>query len=116
MLGKYLNFIRGVSINRVGLIGVVLVTSSFITFILLELLRVMGFLTNAYIGLVTYLLFPFLFIVGLILIPIGWYYRKKVTGKTTRELLDIQFDTEVTKKGFFGSRIFLTTVGSPIKG
>jgi hypothetical protein len=108
LLRKYINFIRGVAINRAGMIGVVLVTSSFITFILLELLRVMGFLTNAYIGLVTYLLFPLLFLIGLILIPIGWHYRKKATGKTTRELLDIQFEPEVTKQGFFGSRIFLT--------
>jgi len=107
MFSRYLNFIRGVSVNRIGLLGVVLTTSSFITFILLEILRIMGFLANAYAGLVTYLLFPFLFIVGLILIPIGWHYRKKTTGKSTKELLEDRFSAKETKGRFSGSKVFV---------
>ena len=77
MLKKYQNFIRGVSVNKIGKIGVVLTTSSFITFILFEIARLIGILTNAYIGLITYLLFPSLFLIGLILIPFGWLSYKK---------------------------------------
>ncbi len=108
MLQKYINFVRGVSVNWTGLIGVVLTTSSFVIFVVLEFLRLMGFLTNSYVGLVTYMVFPALFIIGLILIPIGWRKRKKETGKTTKELLEERFDPSDVKSGFLGARVFLT--------
>ncbi len=108
MLQKYMRFVRGVAVNRIGLVGVVLTTSSFITFVILELARLAGLLTNAYVGLVTYLLFPALFVIGLILIPIGWRQRKRETGRTTKELLSQQFDPDETKAGLFGSRIVMT--------
>jgi hypothetical protein len=88
--------------------GVVLATSAFVTFSMLELMRLAGFLTNAYIGLITYLLFPALFVIGLILIPIGWRILKKRTGRTTRELLNKRFEPTEIQSGFFGSRIFAT--------
>jgi len=106
VLDKYLRFLRGVSINRIGKIGVILTTSSFITFLILEIARFMGIFTNAYAGLVVYLLFPLLFIIGLILIPIGWYLRKKTTGKSGKELLTESFGDQETKGGFFGSTVF----------
>jgi hypothetical protein len=106
---KYLNFIRGVSINKVGKTGMVLTTSSFATFIFLEMIRLLGILTNAYIGLITYLLLPTLFVIGLILIPIGWYKTKKATNKTTEELLKRQFsDEEIKSKKLTGSKLFNT--------
>ncbi|MEZ5360649.1 MAG: NapC/NirT family cytochrome c [Candidatus Zixiibacteriota bacterium] len=108
MLDKYINFVRGVSVNIVGKIGVVLTTSSFFTFVLLEVARIAGLLTNAYIGLITYLLLPALFIIGLLLIPIGWRMWKKQTGKTTQQLLSERFDDTDIKGGLFGSRLFLS--------
>ena len=107
MFDRYIRFIQGASINWIGRIGVVLATSSFVTFLVLEAARFAGILTNAYVGLITYLLFPALFIIGLILIPIGWHKRKSETGKSTRELLDEQFEPGQTATGFFGSRVFL---------
>ncbi len=108
MFRKYINFVRGVSINRVGLTGVVLTTSSFFLFSILELARLAGILTNAYLGLITYLLFPALFVVGLILIPIGWRLSKKATGRTTRELLDGRFAEGEIRGAFYGSKVFTT--------
>ena len=108
MLVKYINFIRGVAISRIGLIGVVLTTSSFVTFVLLEAARLLGLLTNTYVGLITYMVFPALFILGLVLIPIGWRRRKKATGLTTRQLLERKFADPDVRAGFFGSRVFLT--------
>ncbi len=108
MFDKYLNFVRGVSVNRVGKLGVVLTTSSFVTFIVFELARLTGVLTNAYLGLITYLLFPTVFIIGLVLTPIGWWQLKRQTHKQTRELLTERFgDTQATG-GFFGSRVFVS--------
>ena len=68
MFRRYINFIRGVSVNWIGKTGVILTTSSFVSFVILELARMLGILTNAYIGLIMYLAFPALFILGLVLI------------------------------------------------
>ena len=77
----YLNILRGLSVNWFGKTGVILSTSTFLTFSFLEILSLAGIYTNAYMGLITYLLFPSLFVLGLILIPIGWYKYLKKTGK-----------------------------------
>jgi hypothetical protein len=108
LVPRYIRFIEALSINRIGRLGVVLTTSSFITFLVLEAARFAGILSNAYIGLITYLSLPALFIVGLVLIPIGWSRRCKETGKTTRALIDEQFDAAQTTRGFFGSKVFLS--------
>jgi len=108
MYRKYVNFIRGISVNRIGQIGVVLTTSSFVSFIIFELLRLFGILTNAYVGLVIYLLFPTLFIIGLLLIPFAWIKYIKSRGKSTKELLSERFDKNNTRERFFGSKVFIT--------
>jgi hypothetical protein len=96
---------------------VILTISSFVSLIILELARILGIITNTYIGLVTYLLFPALFVIGLILIPVGWLRVKKKTGKSTRELIEKRFDSDTVKSGFMGSRlgrmiVLLTIVNS----
>ncbi|OGL44748.1 MAG: hypothetical protein A2161_14305 [Candidatus Schekmanbacteria bacterium RBG_13_48_7] len=107
MLQKYINFIKGISVNWFGRIGVILTTSSFISFILIQLGWITGILNNAYIGLITYLMFPSLFILGLILIPAGWFLYRRTTGKTTNELLNERFDPKDLKTEIFGSSTFL---------
>ena len=54
---KYKNFIRGVSVNRIGKTGVILVTTVVITFFIFEVADMLGLIRNAYLGLVTYLAF-----------------------------------------------------------
>jgi len=106
MYKKYMMFIRGVAVNRTGKWGVVITTSAFLTFIALEAARLLGIFTNAYLGLITYLLFPSLFMLGLILIPVGWVRRKRETGRSTAELLQDQFHESETSGSFFGSALF----------
>ncbi len=110
MYDKYKRFIRGVSVNWYGKLGVILTTSSFVTFVVLELTRLLGLLTNAYVGLITYLLFPALFVLGLLLVPAGWFSYKKSTGKTTGELLNERFTEEDQQRGIFGTRVFRTVL------
>ncbi len=110
MIDKYLNFIRCVSIKWYGTLGVILTTSSFITMVLLEFFRLIGSLTNAYIGLVTYMALPILFVLGLILILIGWYRLKQETGKNIQELLALRYSDDDIKGGFYGSRIVKTVI------
>lgn len=105
---RYLQFIRGVSHNPIGKIGVALATSAFIMFLLMELGRITGLITNTYIGLISYLALPVMFIFGLIFIPLGWNKEKRITGKTTEELLNHKFEEEGVKAGFAGSGLFQT--------
>jgi len=111
MFQKYINFIRGVSVNWVGRIGVILTTSSFISFIIIEFGRLTGLIVNSYIGLITFLVFPALFVFGLILIPISWYIFRKSKGKTTHELLNERFEPFELKTDIIGSSVFLTVLG-----
>jgi hypothetical protein len=86
----------------------------FLTFIIFEVADTLGLIGNAYLGLITYLAFPLLFIVGLILIPIGWNKYAKQRGKSTRELLNEQFEESDTKTSFTGSRLFRTIIALTI--
>nr|MBN2276598.1 NapC/NirT family cytochrome c [candidate division Zixibacteria bacterium] len=108
IIDKFTHFIRGLTVNWCGRAGVILTTSAFIIFILLEAARMVGLLTNAYVGLITYLLFPALFIIGLLLIPVGWRIYRKKTGRRTRELLSERFDPEANQAGMAGSGVFRT--------
>lgn len=110
MKEQYKKFIEGVSINKFGKAGVVLTTSSFFTFIFLEIMRLSGMLRNAYIGLITYLTLPTLFVIGLILIPIGWYRYKKQTRADILELAKKHFGEEGIKRSKLGAPIVRTIV------
>lgn len=108
MLDRYLRFLRAVSVNRPGRIGVVLATSSFATFTIMQLAMVTGVVTNAYVGLIVYLLFPTLFVIGLLLIPIAWRQQLRVTGLSARDLLDARFGPDETADDATGSPVFKT--------
>lgn len=111
MVDKYIHFLRGVSVNWIGRLGVILTTSAFITFLVLELARLIGIFTNQYMGLITYLAFPTLFIIGLVLIPLGWLKYCRQNGKTTRELLSQRFNSAEIEARQSGSTIFLVITG-----
>lgn len=106
MIDRYLRFIRRISINWLGRIGVILTTSSFITFIFLEILRMSNVLRNAYIGLITYLTFPSLFVIGLVLIPIAWWIQKRKEHKGWKNLITGRFGEEDIEPRPGGSRLF----------
>ena len=104
---KYLDFLHSISINLVSRIGVIITSSSFVTFIIMVIALQLGFVTNAYVGLLIYLAIPSLFILGLILIPIGWKLQKSRVHKQTGELLEEQFPSEDLVSGVFGSRLLI---------
>lgn len=108
MVERYLRFVRAVSVDRLGRIGVVLTTSSFITFLVMQVAMLLGLVTNAYVGLIVYLLFPTLFVIGLVLIPLAWRRRLKATGLGTRELLERRLGEEETEGRLTGSKAFKT--------
>ncbi len=108
MLRSYLDFIRAVSLDRLGRLGVVLTTSAFVSFVILQLAMFAGIVTNAYVGLIVYLVFPVLFVLGLVIIPIAWHRQRTRTGMSTRELLAENFGEEGVHGGLAGSPVFRT--------
>ncbi len=98
-------FIRGISTNWTGTLGVTFVTSSFLLFVAFEMLRIAGILTNSYVGLISYMALPALFLLGLILVPIGWWQFRRATGRTTSELLTQRFPDDMTKAKRLGSSL-----------
>ena len=65
--------------NPISRIGVALTTASALLFLFLLAVHAAGYLQNPYTGLVVFVLAPALFIVGLVLIPVGlWSERRRV--------------------------------------
>ncbi len=106
MYTRYLNFIRGVATNWWGRLGVIVTTSSFVCMVAIELARLLGLVTSSYAGLISYMLFPALFVIGLFMIPVGWRQLKKSSRKSTAELLETQFGKDDSRGDFSGARLF----------
>ncbi len=106
MLTRFRLFLRGLSTNWIGTLGVVLTTSAFLLFLFMEALRLLGIITNAYVGLISYLLLPALFVIGLLMIPWGWRRYRRATGRPTRELLSERFTPRLAEeKRVYGSSL-----------
>lgn len=64
--------------NPISAIGVALTTASAFLFLVLVTLQGLGFLENHYIGILVFVLVPALFLVGLLIIPVGlWLERRR---------------------------------------
>jgi len=67
--------------NPVSLIGVAVTTAMAVVFLLLLTLEFTGQLTNPYAGLLVFVAVPFVFVIGLVLIPIGiWRQHRRVAA------------------------------------
>ena len=110
------HFLQGLATDWIGAGGIVLTTTAFLLFLFMELLRLSGVVTNAYVGLITYMVLPGLFVLGLLLIPLGWARYRRRSGRTTRELLEERFEAELLGSRPTGSRLFgiviLLTLGN----
>lgn len=98
-------FVRGLATNWTGTLGVTCVTSAFLLFVAFELLRIAGILTNSYVGLISYMALPALFVLGLALIPLGWWQYRRATGRSTQELLTQRFPDDMTRAKRLGSSL-----------
>jgi hypothetical protein len=70
--------------SPISVAGMVLTTISAVLFVVVFLADVFGFHTNPYIGIVFFLLLPALFVLGLLLIPLGaWLERmRRAAGRS----------------------------------
>src|SRR5262245_23567741 len=108
--------------NWVSLIGAILVVSSWFAFFLLLTLDFIAPGKNPYLGILTYLVAPFFFLLGLILWGIGWFIQRHQAARTapgapaTRFTIDISRprDRKILLGFVVGGSTFLliTAVGS----
>ena len=59
--------------NWISRIGVVLTTTSAITLVLAYISQLLGYVFNPYMGIIIFMILPGIFILGLLLIPLGIY-------------------------------------------
>ncbi len=63
--------------NWISLIGVVLVTAATVIWLFLLPVTLRGGIAHPYLGILVYLMLPTVFVAGLILIPVGIYWKRR---------------------------------------
>jgi len=82
--------------HPLGFIGVNLTTLTGVLLVILLLLSAIGAPANPYLGAVTFLILPFFFVLGLILIPLGaWSYRRRQARAERERALFPVYDLNV---------------------
>ena len=94
------NFLSSITHNGISLIGTALAIASLVLIVSLFVMEQLGFEGGPYIGILTYLILPVLFVTGLVLIPVGAVlYRRslrRMPGGEGTPLLPV-FDLNNTK-------------------
>lgn len=68
----------GAARNPVSLVGMAVATATAVLFVVLFALEMLGYLTNPYLGLLIFVAVPVVFVVGLLLIPLGaWWTNRR---------------------------------------
>ena len=71
------NFVSVITRHWVILVGSIIALVALVMILLLIVLHVMGFDGGAYLGIITYMLLPMVFGLGLVLIPVGVWLRRR---------------------------------------
>ena len=97
--------------NRISLLGVVLATGIFMAMVVLYLADFYGLYGNPYVGIVAYLILPGLFLMGLLLIPVGMalkHHREVREGSLPAKYPQLDFNRPELRRVF--SFVVLATV------
>ncbi len=76
------NFLASITRNGISLIGTALAIAGLVLIICLFVLEKLGFEGGPYLGILTYLILPAIFVFGLILIPIGSILHRRKVRRT----------------------------------
>jgi nitrate/TMAO reductase-like tetraheme cytochrome c subunit len=108
--------------NWVSLIGAILIVASWFSFFLLLTLDFFAPDKNPYLGILTYLVAPFFFLLGLVLWSIGWLIQRRQAARAAPGAPATRFTIDISRPrdrkllmGFaLGGSIFLmiTSIGS----
>jgi hypothetical protein len=82
-----LDFFKRIIRTRLGLAGAVLTTASGFLVVLFFFLSMVGIEEAPYVGILAYLILPFFFVIGLLLIPLGvWLERRRLRREREQPL------------------------------
>jgi len=100
------NFLASITHNAISLIGTALAVASLVLMASLFAMEQFGFEGGPYLGILTYLILPGIFVIGLILIPIGAVlYRRKLRrlpgGEETPLLPVFDLNVDRTRRWLF---------------
>jgi nitrate/TMAO reductase-like tetraheme cytochrome c subunit len=83
------HFFSAITGNIVSLIGTILAVVSLLLITVMFVILSMGFQGSAYLGILTSVVFPMLFLLGLVLVPIGLWWRKRKDAKLAAQGKDV---------------------------
>lgn len=114
-LHEWLSPVVYLSDNWISLIGVVVVTAATVTWLIFLPITLRQGVFHPYVGIVVYLLLPGLFILGLLLIPIGTTLKRRrlrKAGKLPQEFQPIDLRNPELRKMviFIGATTFLNII------
>ncbi len=75
------HFFAAITGNLVSLVGTLLIVTSLLLIIALLVMQGLGFEGGAYIGILTFVVLPMVFLLGLALVPLGLWWRKRRDAK-----------------------------------
>ncbi|HLW51548.1 MAG TPA: NapC/NirT family cytochrome c [Candidatus Angelobacter sp.] len=87
--------------NWISLAGVVLVTAATVVWLLILPVTLRGAITHPYLGILVYLMLPGVFLAGLILIPIGIYFKRRrdrAAGRYPSDFPPLDFQNRELRK------------------
>ncbi len=102
------HFFAGITSNVISLVGTVLILVSLLLIAALLIMQGMGFEGGAYLGIITFVVLPMAFLLGLALVPIGLWWRKRkdaklaAQGKETGHLPIFDLNQERTRGVLLG--------------
>ena len=97
------DFVAAITSNWISLIGTLLTTATAVLIVTFLFLEILGFHSGPYLGILTFLILPMLFVLGLVLIPVGTLLARRRARKlgedvvTARKLPVIDFNDPRTR-------------------
>jgi hypothetical protein len=102
------HFFAAITGNIISLVGTLLIITSLLLIVALLIMQGAGFEGGAYIGILTFVVLPMLFLGGLLLVPLGVWWRKRrdsklaAAGKDVGHLPVIDLNKERTRGVLLG--------------
>ena len=97
------SFLHAVTRNGISLIGAAMTTAAALLFVSLFAVESLGFEGGPYLGIITFVVVPTLFVLGLALIPIGLFWQRRrrriaaARGEETPRLPIIDLNVDRTR-------------------
>jgi hypothetical protein len=79
------HFFAAITGNVISLIGTLMIALSLLFIAALLIMQAMGFQGGAYLGIVTFVLLPMVFLAGIIVVPLGIWLQKRRDAKAAAE-------------------------------